>query len=146
MSVFELAKLIPDPLTFVDADGTRYEALPVSALGAVDYARYTRMQREATVALSVLGSRDKAVDKEAGARQLEHVTNELMQTIVPTLPADRIQAIAFGHKSQFLKWWQDEQPKSQVHAGEARAGKPVTQGQRSPASAGSTRRSRPSSS
>jgi hypothetical protein len=52
MSVFELAKLIPEPLTFVDTDGTRYDARPVSALGAIDYARYERMQREATARLA----------------------------------------------------------------------------------------------
>jgi hypothetical protein len=98
MSVFELAKLIPEPLTFVDTDGTRYDARPVSALGAIDYARYERMQREATAALGALASRDETVDKEGASRQLEQVTNELMQTIVPELPIERIQAIAFAHK------------------------------------------------
>jgi hypothetical protein len=146
MSVFELATLIPEPLTFVDTDGTRYDARPVSAFGAIDYARYERMQREATAALGALAARDTTTDKEAAARQLEQTTNDLILTIVPSLPMERIEQIAFAHKSQFLRWWQNEQPKPEVRAGEAKAGRPVTRGRRSPASAGSTRPSRPKAS
>jgi hypothetical protein len=115
-------------------------------LGAIDYARYERMQREATVALSMLASRDTSVDKEGAARQLEHTTNELIQTIVPDLPIERIAAIAFAHKSQFLKWWQNEQPKPEVTMGEAKAVGKVTRGRRSPASVDPTKVSRPKSS
>lgn len=146
MSVFELAKLIPEPMTFLDADGTRYDARPVSALGAIDYARYERMQREATVALGALATRDDRVDKEGASRQLEHVTNDLMQTIVPDLPMERIEKIAFAHKAQFLKWWQSEQPKPEVQAGEAKAGRRSNLGQRSLASSKRTKVSRPKAS
>jgi hypothetical protein len=89
-------------------------------MGAIDYARYERMQREATVALGALASRDATVDKEGAARQLEHTTNELMQTIVPDLPIDRIAAIAFAHKVAVSEVVANEQPKPEVAWGKRR--------------------------
>lgn len=136
-ATFSLADLIPEPLTFVDLDGQRYDARTAEMFGATDYARYERMQREAKQAFATLQSANG--DRETAAAALEQITDDLMTMIVPTLARDRVRAIAFGHKFRFLQWWQEQQPKAEAIPGEVVAGQKSTRARRSPASAAPTR-------
>jgi hypothetical protein len=138
-ATFNLADLIPEPMTFRDVDGTAYDAHTPEMFGAVDYARMTRLRTDMSAAFSALqvkqGNPEQA---EQLAADLESIADRLIALIVPDLPAERRTAMAFGHKFRFLNWWKEQQQKA-ASAGEAQAGgAKAIRGRRSPASSAST--------
>jgi hypothetical protein len=137
-ATFNLADLIPEPMTFRDVDGKAYEALSAEMFGAVDYAKLTRLRTEMTAAFSALQAKqgDQATMEQLAAN-LEELSDGLIAMIVPDLPAERRNAIKFGHKFRFLKWWQEQAAKERP-AGETKAGGKVIRGRRSPALSDST--------
>ena len=143
-TTFNLADLIPEQMTFRDADGKTYEALPAEMFGAAGYAKLTRLRTEMQAAFSALQSKQALVDPpdrtEQLAAQLEGVADMLIAMIVPDLPPERLRAIAFGHKFRFLNWWKEQQQVKAAPVGEAPAGesKKVIRGRRSPALSDST--------
>jgi hypothetical protein len=136
-ATFDLASLIPEPLTFRDTDGKTYEAKTPEMFGAVDFARMTRLRTEMTAGFTALqAKKGDAEQAERLAADLEQMADALIALIVPDLPDARRTQIAFGHKFRFLNWWKEQQ---QVPpAGEAKAGGKVNRGRHSPASSAST--------
>lgn len=138
-ATFNLADLIPEPLTFRDTDGKTYEAHTAEMFGAVDYAKLMRLQQQMRTAFATLQATagQKKGDTEGVAAQLEAMSDTLIAMIVPDLPPERLAAMAFGHKFRFLKWWQEQATAGQP-AGETKAAEKVIRGRRSPASSAST--------
>lgn len=137
-ATFNLADLIPEPMTFKDVDGKTYEALTAEMFGAVDYARLMRLRTEMAAGFSALQAKqgDPATMEQLAAN-LEDLADSLIAMIVPELPTERRTAIKFGHKFRFLNWWKEQAAKGQM-VGEPKAAERPIRGRRSPASSGST--------
>ena len=138
-TTFNLADLIPEPLTFRDTDGKAYEAHTAEMFGAVDYAKLMRLRTELATAFSALQAKqgDPAMMEQLAAN-LEDLADDLIAMIVPELPAERRAAIKFGHKFRFLNWWKEQAAPKAGAVGEPKAAEKVIRGRRSPASSGST--------
>jgi hypothetical protein len=132
MAGYNFSSLIPEPFIVTDTDGTRYEGKMAAAFGAVEYARCERLQGEFAAAWPVLQGA-AAGDREAAAVTVEAVVRELVQLIVPTLPAPRLDQLPFTHRLALVEAWRSAQPAA---AGDpkARASAPTTRGRRSHAS------------
>lgn len=108
---FSLSSLVPDPSTFTDTDGKKYDVRTPKLLGAVDYAKINRLQRDLPKSLEKLTEVD-AEDVDAAERAAQEVDDHLnafVKLLVPELPMERIRKIEFGYKTAFLDWWRSEQ-------------------------------------
>lgn len=137
-ATFDLADLVPEPMTMRDMDGTTYDVLGTELFGAVDYARLMRMRTDMAAAFSGLQAKQGDQEaKERTAANLEQLADELIALLVPSLPAERRAAIPFAKKFRFLNWWKEQETKGQP-TGESKAVEKVIRGRRSPASSAST--------
>ena len=123
--IFDLAGLMPEPLTVTDVDGTRYDMKTADMLSATEYAQMQRLKRDGERL-----ERESSGDDEAAAAWLDEQVNQLFRMLLPGMPEERQQAIPFAHKYRVLNWWNTQQAKPEGQsAGEARASR-TTQSKR----------------
>lgn len=115
---FSLSDLVPEPLEFRDdrfgGDGTTHDVMTGEMLGASDAARLQLLQTRVERAIA-------SKDEERLGRDLDGAINEMLAVLIPTLSAERREAIPLGIKARFLEWWRDQQ-EGGAAAGEAGAG------------------------
>lgn len=140
---FSLTSAIPEPLIFNDGD-TRYEVLMASHLGLEAMARFERLEREfQEIMTAVKGGQTS--QEQAGA-QLDDLLADMVRSVCPALPDERLRLFGFAGKLAFITWWRGEQPRPVQPPGEAQPGKRVTRGRRSPGSSTPTTSARPKAS
>jgi hypothetical protein len=138
MSQFNLLDIKPKPHTFRDQGGEIYEVPTARMFGTNAFGSLTRLQGQLPEALQELKD---AKDDEAqlpALALLDQTVNDFFRMLVPDMPLDRVFSLGLYDKLQFIQWWQQQEQRTAVPTGEARAGQPVTRGRRSPASQGST--------
>lgn len=137
MPQFSLLDLKPEGHTFRDTTGEIYQVPTARLFGTDAYGRLTWLQTNLPAALKELAD---APDGEtmAAVTQVDQVVNQFFQMLVPDMPEPRVHQLALADKLGFINWWQQEEQKAAPQSGGAQAGKPVTRGRRSPASAAST--------
>lgn len=144
MAQFDLVSIVQTPHTFRDRDGRTYEVPTAAMFSTIEIAKVTRLQHALPEAMTALGQKDG--DQAAAVTTLDQIVNEYFQMLVPTMPADRVQALAVGEKAAFIQWWQAEETPKGTPPPNRAAGKRVSRGKRSPASVGSTPASAPKAS
>lgn len=140
---FSLTGAIPAPLTFKD-EGNRYEVLRANHFGLEALARFERLEKEFHEIFEAVKS-GQATQEQAGA-QLDDLLADMIRTVCPTLPDERLRLFGFPDKLAFITWWRGEQPKPAQPLGEAQPGERVIRGRRSPGSSGATTSARPKAS
>ncbi len=122
-SNFDFSALVPEHDTFTDVDRQVYEVRSGVDFGAVDLARITRLRREMPAVLEQI---EREPEAEAPAARFELMVDESLRLILPSLPAERITAMALGQKAKIFEWWnaQELQRSTQgaSNSGEAPAG------------------------
>lgn len=138
MGQFSLLDITPKPHTFRDQDGQIYEVPTARMFGTNAFGQLTRLQAQLPEALSELQAADSDAAQLPAITLLDQTVNDFFHMLVPGMPLDRVYELGLYDKLQFIQWWEKEERKGQPPVGEARAGRPVIRGRRSPASAAST--------
>ena len=139
---FDLASLIPEQDTFTDTDGTQYPVLSAAHFSPRDQAKLQRLRRDMEQAQTKAATLDEndPDQLEPYVDAIEKAVNDTVSLIIPEMQRDRVEAIKFGFKMQFVQWWQSIQPQpEQIPNAQANAAMRPTRGRRSHASSGSTK-------
>jgi hypothetical protein len=148
---FSLADLAPEPLIFNDSafggDGARHEVRTYTMFSPVELGTLRRLiaelSRNEQSANALLN--DREVDEQAinqAGEQLLATYDMFLRLLMPTLPAERLQAIPFVGKQRIIGWWNSQNVAMQPGGGDRplapSAERPTARGKRSPSSATAT--------
>ena len=106
MRNLDFSTLVPTRDTFTDTDKKVYEFKAKVDFGIVDLARMKRLQSDLDTALTALAT---TPDDEAQAARFEQCADEIVATILPTLPETRRLALSVGQKAAIVKWWSEKE-------------------------------------
>lgn len=105
---FDLAAIIPEPLTYRDSalggDGQSYDVLTRMLLSTEAAIRVTRAEQELLGILSRKG--DLA---EGEAERVDQLSEQMIAALIPDLPAERRRAIPLAARLRITQWWATEQ-------------------------------------
>jgi hypothetical protein len=138
MASFSLLDIKPKPHTFRDQDGAVYEVPTARMFGTNAFGSLTRLQAQLPEAMAELEAAKNDDDALPAVTLLDQTVNDFFHMLVPTMPLDRVYELSLYDKLRFIQWWEKEERRQAVPVGEAQAGRAVTRGRRSPASAAST--------
>jgi hypothetical protein len=113
------AALVPERHTFTDTDGAVYEMLSRADFSVTAMARTTRFQKQFPTWIDRL---QKSPDDVKAAEALEAAITAMVQIIIPTLPAARLESFTLGQKQMILDFWNArmaEASEGEVKAGQA---------------------------
>ncbi len=138
MAEFSLVGLVPESDTFRHPDGTVYEVRKAIMFGVIEYAAFERLNKATPALMDKLNTAPEGARDAAAREATEHI-DSLVSTLMPTMPIERVRALPFSKKIEFISWWRKQQ--EQAAPGEAPAGQQSNRsrrGRRSPASSTST--------
>lgn len=157
MPSFSLADLIPEPIVYIDdtfgGEGRRHDMRTTTMFSPEDFAVYLRLQREVAALVVLMADKEAAKNDPARVKrasaQTVKILDQLILTIMPDFPRERLEVIPTWAKQEIIKRWKVEQNGTDAPAvAEAQAvgevqPPAVTQaktprGRRSPASASTT--------
>lgn len=105
---YTLSSLIPEPFTFCDdslgGDGAPHDVMTPIMLGAQALERLGRLQEEHR-ALSAHGD---TLAIETAAQRYDALLSAMFEILIPSLPKERLSAIPYGIKADFLRFWERE--------------------------------------
>lgn len=143
MGQFSLLDIKPTPHTFRDQDGQIYEVPTARMFGTNAFGQLTRLQAQLPEVLAELKQAESDDARLPAVTLLDQTVNDFFRMLIPEMPLDRVFSLGLYDKLQFIQWWQQQEARTTAPVGEAQAGRPVIRGRRSPASAASTKVSRP---